>query len=309
MLLAEIPLRGEAYALGAALSWSLALVLFRKSGETMPPLALNLFKNVIALLLLLVTIPLAGESLWPAELLNNYRLGTLAVSALVGIVFSDTLLFYCLNLIGVARSAIVECLYSPLVALFSWLILAEVLTGLDAFGAVLIVGSVLLTARFNRASDIPRGHLILGLALGAIAMTSLAWAIVIATPVIEELPVFWTTAFRLLIANVVLGGYGLFSKHRKVILAAFRPNAAWRAAVPASVLGSYLSMAFWIGGFKYAEPAVAAMLNQTATVFSVVLAVVILREPMTRRGAWAVVMALVGVLIVTGRTLLVRLIA
>ena len=37
-----------------------------------------------------------------------------------------------------------------------------------------------------------------------------------------------------------------------------RPSAVWRTLVPASVLGSYVSMLLWIGGFKWADASVAS---------------------------------------------------
>ncbi len=36
---------GEVWALLAALIWSVAVILFKRTGEEVPPLALNLFKN------------------------------------------------------------------------------------------------------------------------------------------------------------------------------------------------------------------------------------------------------------------------
>ena len=46
---------GEACALGAALCWSVSLILFKSSDEV-SPLAMNLFKNVVAIALLTLTL-------------------------------------------------------------------------------------------------------------------------------------------------------------------------------------------------------------------------------------------------------------
>jgi len=46
---------GEIYSLTCAVIWG-CVILFRKSGETIAPVALNLFKNTVALLLFLVTL-------------------------------------------------------------------------------------------------------------------------------------------------------------------------------------------------------------------------------------------------------------
>ena len=47
---------GEFYSLSSAFIWAVAVILFKKSGESLNPFALNLFKNVLALTLLGLTI-------------------------------------------------------------------------------------------------------------------------------------------------------------------------------------------------------------------------------------------------------------
>ena len=88
-----------------------------------------------------------------------------------------------------------------------------------------------------------------------------------------------------------------------------KPAPVWKYCVPASVLGSYLAMIFWVAGFAYAEKAGrAAILNQTATIFAIILATVILKESFTRRKFVAVSLALLGVVLVTGRDFLADLV-
>ena len=64
------------------------------------------------------------------------------------------------------------------------------------------------------------------------------------------------------------------------------------------MLGTYLAYVFWVGGFKYADASIAAILNQTTVVFAIILATVIVKERLTRRKALAVLLAVVGVLTV-----------
>jgi drug/metabolite transporter (DMT)-like permease len=69
--------------------------------------------------------------------------------------------------------------------------------------------------------------------------------------------------------------------------------------VAASFIGTYLSLIFWMGGMKYADASIAAALNQTATLFTFILAVLILKEPVTRRRIAGLALGAVGVLLVT----------
>lgn len=55
----------------------------------------------------------------------------------------------------------------------------------------------------------------------------------------------------------------------------------------------------WVAGFKYTYAAVAGVLNQTTVVFASVLAALFLKEQFGRRKIAALVLALIGVVMVT----------
>jgi drug/metabolite transporter (DMT)-like permease len=80
-----------------------------------------------------------------------------------------------------------------------------------------------------------------------------------------------------------------------------RPGPRWTYALPASVLVGYVSMTTWLGGFKFTEASVAAILNQLSTIFLFVLAAAFLKEPLTPRRSLAVVMAVAGAALVALR--------
>lgn len=89
---------GESLSLVTALVWACAVVLLRRSGDSLSPFELNLFRVGVSSLLLLGVLTLAGEPLLPARPAADYLL--LAFSAVVGIVVSDTLFHHSLNLMG-----------------------------------------------------------------------------------------------------------------------------------------------------------------------------------------------------------------
>jgi len=94
----DIPYIGELFALGAPLAWSFAVILFRKTGERVPPLALNLFKNVLAMGLFLATLLVLGTA--APEGTTYWHYGLLVLSGVIGIAISDTLFMMCLIRIG-----------------------------------------------------------------------------------------------------------------------------------------------------------------------------------------------------------------
>ncbi|HQL55303.1 MAG TPA: EamA family transporter, partial [Phycisphaerae bacterium] len=88
---------GQACALLTAIVWGYALVLFKLSGEHIPPLALNLFKSAVGLTLLVLTI--IGLTIWDPASLAPVRaqpvggLCLLLLSGAIGIALADTLFF------------------------------------------------------------------------------------------------------------------------------------------------------------------------------------------------------------------------
>ena len=99
-------------------------------------------------------------------LLAYLAIWILILSGFLGITLADTLFFYSLNLVGVGLVSIVDCLYSPFIILFSWLILLERLTLLQYLGAGMILLAVYITSGHAPPKDRTRGQLILGIFLG-----------------------------------------------------------------------------------------------------------------------------------------------
>ena len=54
-------------------------------------------------------------------------------------------------------------------------------------------------------------------------------------------------------------------------------------------------MLFWLGGYKYTSASVAAILNETTSIFIVVLAAIFLHEALTRRKLLGVALTISGV--------------
>ncbi|MHC4064603.1 MAG: DMT family transporter [Planctomycetota bacterium] len=294
-----LDLLGQACALMAAIIWAFALVMFKRSGERVPPLALNLFKNTIGILLLVVTLAVMGEGLGTVWRWRNDEVYILLLSGVIGIAVADTVFFHSLNLIGVGVISIVDCTYSPFAILFAWWLLAEELGLWHYVGAGLILAGVLVASRVALPADRTRGQLVLGILLGASSMALMAFSIIAAKPVVEEFPLMWATLLRLLGGTLVLGLLALASPKRRALWSVFRPSPVWKVSIPASVLGAYVAMILWVAGFKYTRAALASILNQTTIIFAILLASLILKEHFTRRKLVAAILAMAGVVLVT----------
>ncbi|MBN2318571.1 MAG: DMT family transporter [Acidobacteria bacterium] len=292
----EIPYYGETLALITAVIWSIAVILFKKSGETVNPLGLNLFKNTLTMLLIPPTMLIFGRTLFLPAPFYDYLL--LMLSGVLGIGIADTLFFKSLNLLGAARSAIVDCLYSPVIILLSIFWLGERLTFTQAAGALLIVSAVLTIGREKGLVEITRRQLIIGILLGAAAMFAMGVGIVMIKPLLERSPVLWAIEVRLIGAAaglfVILG----FHPNHKEVVRSCLEVKSWKYMIPGSILGTYIALMFWIGGMKYAPASIASALNQTSNIFIFVLAALFLKERITRYKVAGIVLAVIGVFLV-----------
>jgi drug/metabolite transporter (DMT)-like permease len=289
---------GEVCALGAAVTWAFALILFKRSGESIPPLSLSLFKNSVVIVLMLATLPIVGQAYVLAPGLSWSDFFILLISGILGIAIADTVLFYSLNLVGVGLVSIAECAYSPTVVLFAWAMLSESIGVNHVVGGALVVCGVLISSTHKPPQDRTRGQVVAGMLLGMGAVTLMSFGIVLAKPILEQAPVLWSATVRLLGGSAMLAILMAASPKRRTLFAVFRPSRIWRFALPGSILGTYVAMLLWIAGFKYTQASIAAILNQTSTVFALILAAVFLREPFSKRKITAALMAFGGVFIV-----------
>ena len=291
------PHPGEAIALICAVTWAAAVILFKKSGEAVHPIGLNLFKDVLAVVLFLPTIWLLGGHLWREAPLSEY--GLLLLSGALGIGLADTLYFMSLNAVGAGLMSIIGCLYSPFIITLSLLWLDESLSWWQLVGASAIVSAVLIATRKNRGNFLDRKILIKGLTLGVLAQAANACGIVMIKPLLDRSPLLWVTEVRLLGGVAVLLVVLAVHRSRWEILRSIRSRQRWVYTLTGSFVGGYLAMVTWLAGMKYTLASVASALNQTASIFMFIFAVFFLKEPVTKYRVIGIALAIAGVMLVT----------
>lgn len=287
---------GEVLALTTALLWAMGVVLYKKSVGFVPPFALSVFKTLVGFALLVLTTIALGQA--RAVSVPSSHLLTILVSGAIGIGISDTLYFMTLRRLGASRTALVDCLYSPSVIFFSVLMLGEKLPAMSVAGGLLIMSSVLVSSNKGFEKPIPRGQLWTGCALGAGAMSTVAFAIVLVKPLLGAYPLAWVSTVRMAggLAALVL----LMPLHpdRSFAWRVFRPQPGMKWMLAGTFFGSYLSLMSWLAGFKYSKAGTAALLNQTSTVVIVLLAALVLKEPLTKLKLVSVGLAFAGAVMV-----------
>jgi drug/metabolite transporter (DMT)-like permease len=298
---------GEFFSIASAAAWAVGVILYRRLGETLPPLALNFLKNTLVLGMILPAVPLVHGFEMPA--FTAMQVGMALASGFIGIALADTLYFRALNELGAGRMGVIGNLYSPLVILLSFAFLGERLTVMQVGGFLLVTAGVVTIARSRQGENHPHPGPLLegegdqrvgtsrrtkGLLLAVLAITLMAIAIVMVKRTLEAQPLLWVTLIR--IAGAVGGMFVIALLTGN--LRRLRPRGAkfdWRILVAAAFIGQFLAMVLWLAGYKYTQASIAAILNETSSVFIVVLAWLWLKEPLGRRGAIGVTLTLGGV--------------
>ncbi|NNF48053.1 MAG: DMT family transporter [Desulfofustis sp.] len=285
---------GELFALSAALAWAYAVILLRRSGETLPPLELNLFKNSLSLILVLVTILAVYGSNLPEYPL--WELGVVFLSGFLGIAVADTLYLKALNTMGASRTGIVSALYTPFVILLSATFLAESLSLWQWLGFAFVMGGIILVTWRRAHIDADASAIRKGTIYAVLAMATMAIGIVMVKGILEQRPLFWTLELRM------LGGWAglvIFITLRgswSTSMARFRQRQPWGMIMVASVLAGYLGFMLWLAGYKLLPASEAAILNETNNSFIVLLAWLMLGEHIDRRKILGLALTVLGVM-------------
>lgn len=286
---------GSVFALTSAFLWAIAVILFKKSGDVFSPISLNIYKSIVALILVSLTMVILDIPFLPDKPVNDWLL--LALSGFIGITLADLFFFIALNRLSAGLVAVVECLYLPSVIFFSFILLDENLSTGAIIGGLLVLAAVFVGSMKSKDAldeTLKSETLLSGIIIGCFSMIFLAAGIVMIKELLERTDVFWATLVRVTAASVSLLILILFHPKRKQYFRELKFSKAWLTALPASVIGNYLALLCWVAGMKYTTASRAAILNQMSSIFIFILAAVFLKEKITTNKSIAILLALTG---------------
>jgi len=288
---------GSIFAISSAFFWAIAVIMFKKCGEVFSPISLNLYKSLVAAVLLVLIMIILNIPFFPERPMNDWLL--LALSGFVGITLADMFFFMSLNRLGAGLVAIVECFYLPSVILFSFILLGEQLSPQAAIGGIMVLSAVFIgpytkkrTSRKKNKTE--KKDLLIGIITGCISVILLAVGIVMIKEILEQTDVFWATFVRVAAGIVSLLIIVVFHPKRKQYLDELKFSRAWIVVLPASVCGNFIALLFWVAGMKYTTASQAGILNQMSTIFIFILAAVFLKEKITVNRSIAIAVAVTG---------------
>lgn len=288
---------GNALALTCAMVWSLSIILMKKSGARIHPLALNLGKNVLGLVLLLITALIVdgGVHLPPAR-----ETGLLLLSGFLGIGVADGLVLRAMKSLHASHVGIIECLFAPFVIILSMIFLGEKPTPLMFVGGGLIVASLLFVKPQEGTPDSTGPeHKARGILLMSVGLFLIAAGIVLIKPLFGSTTLISMVTIRMTAGVVGSAVIFMGTKERGAHFREFFAAPHKLTLLGGCFLSAYLSLILWVSGYKYLQASAAALLNQTSTIFTVIFAILILKEELTRSKLVAILLAMSGAVLIT----------
>ncbi|WP_199246897.1 DMT family transporter [[Phormidium] sp. ETS-05] len=288
--------KGELAALGAALLWASASVVYGRLGEKIPPLELNISKGAVAIALLLLTLLLRGDiSSTTLAQLNPNTTTLLFLSGIVGIGFGDTAFFTAINNLGARRTLLLQTLAPPLAALLAMIFLRETLPQTTWLGIVITISGIAWVISDRAGSTTTtETNLLSGVTWGALAAAAQATGAVLsraalATTNIDPLN---STLLRLMAGVFMLW---LWAQGQKTPnrLNQLSPRLLLIVAVTA-FFSTYLGIYCQQTSLKFAPAGIAQTLTATSPLF-VIPIVIWMGERVSLRALLGAIISIAGV--------------
>jgi drug/metabolite transporter (DMT)-like permease len=234
-------------------------------------------------------------------------------SGLIGLVIGDTALFAAVARIGVQRTLLLQTLAPIFTVIFAKSWLDEQLTGSMAIGGLLILAGVALVVAPRRPSPAASMSetkappvaganltlLVSGIGLGTLAAFGQGCGIVLAKMGMETIPIPAASFFRLGTAAVGLLLFEMLTGRLGNVKRLIKHRPALNRVIPATFIGTYLSLFLMMAGVAMAPAAIAAVLLSTPPLFSLILEVILEKRKLTARDLLGTLIAVGGVYVLT----------
>ena len=116
---------GEIAILTSTVIWAHSLIFYKKYADGVPPYFLNLFKNSVASIVLLVVVIISGR--FP-QTFYDPNISWILLSGILGLAIGDYTLFMALQRIGASLSSIIMLFAPTVTAILGMVLLGEYLS-------------------------------------------------------------------------------------------------------------------------------------------------------------------------------------
>jgi DME family drug/metabolite transporter len=292
---------GEFAALGAAISWTVSALLYRKALSETKPVSANIVRLTLTSAVLLAFLVATGMLGVLASLPTNVVV-LAGVSGIIGLGLGDTLYMISLKMIGVTRAVPVTCTYPLFNLLWVALLAGEPITWSVALGAVVIVLGIWLLSLEGEKDTLDAQKKVLGRGLAVALATALLWSVSIAMMglAVKETPnlgdAFAINTIRILTiavsfaisAPIVDRGLGFLKMRRRTVVTLIA------GGIVALGLGWFLLSISFIDTLQSR----AVPISSATPLFSTLAGILILHEKVNVKNVMGSIMIVAGVFII-----------
>jgi len=286
---------GDIYAILTALCWSFGVICFDISGRVLNSLQISFLKNIVGVLGFIIFLFIQSDSF---PLFSHHEYFILIVSGVIGVAIGDLLFLASLRRIGSGLSAIISTSYSVSIFILAYIMYQEIISIFAYLGGFLVIFGVVI-GTMEKPENKTSQNIYIGVLFGVLAHLSTAYSILLLRPIMEIYPVVPIALVRFS-TGIIFSAIGIiYLQGVKNIIETVTKGFSNRYLIIGSFFGTFLSVIFWLAGYKYTLAGRAAIYNQLSTIFIIILASIFLKEIMTKKKWLAVTLALIGALIVS----------
>jgi drug/metabolite transporter (DMT)-like permease len=304
---------GELAALGAATVWVFSSLFFTISGKRVGAFVVNRMRLLFAVVLVGAMHWLLLGQPFPTGA-EPYRYVWLALSAIIGLVIGDTLLFQSYIMVGARIGVLLFVLGPPFGALLSWAFLHESMSPVELAGMALVLGGVLwvVSERSAPARAAPlcehsspgvpppagaRRNYALGLLFGALAQFCQAGNLVLAKQgLVGGFPSLSGVMIRMSVGMGVMWVLALAAGEAGRTLRTLRADGKAAAAVFAGAFsGPFLGVWLSMTAVQASRVGIASTLMALTPVLSLPVVHYVLKERISPRALLGTLLAMAGV--------------
>ena len=265
---------GDIFAILTALCWSSGVIFFQVSGRILSSLQINLLKNIIGVIGFIGFLAVQRNEF---PVFTHHELWIMVISGTFGVAVGDLFFLASLRRLGASLNAIVSTTYSPTIFLLAFFMFGEVIS-LQAYcgGALVIAGILIGTLEIPKNRS--RRNISWGVFYGFIAQALTAFSVLLLKPIMEIHPVVPIALVRFITGAVLSIGFLVFTKGSSALRETIKQGFKHPPLIMGSIMGTFLSVIFWLAGYKYTLAGRAAIYNQLSTIFIILMAAIFLKK-------------------------------
>tara|TARA_B000000460_G_scaffold69313_1_gene47612 strand:+ start:116 stop:1003 length:888 start_codon:yes stop_codon:yes gene_type:complete len=286
---------GDLYAILTSFCWASGVILFQVSGQILGSMHINVLKNTIGVIGFILFLIIQGNR-FPVFTYDEMMI--LTISAVLGVAIGDYFYLSALRILGAGLNAIVGTTFSLSIFILSYLMFGEVIALRGYFGGILVISGIVI-ATIELPKNKSRKEITQGIIFGIIAQVLTAFSVLMIKPVMAVHPVVPIALIRFGIGTLLGIIFLYYTEGGSDLIKTYQKGFSYMPLVLGAFFGTFLSVIFWLAGYKYTLAGRAAIYNQLSTILIILMAALFLKEKMNKRKWVAVCCALSGAILVS----------